>query len=204
MAFATRITATRGVLLRLREQFEFIKKGLEILKMKRDNLAGELNKYLREVRIREEIEKRFAEAYEKLISLYSLRGYSSVHSESLSVEEINITLLPITVMGVEIPRIKIEKKPSTEFIGSSLEYEVAKKLSSCVEDLLKLTIIEVSIERLAQELMMTNRKVNALEKIIVPSYSQLISYIEGRLEEESLEEFIRTRHIRDVLRRRRE
>jgi vacuolar-type H+-ATPase subunit D/Vma8 len=52
--------------------------------------------------------------------------------------------------------------------------------------------------------MSTNRKVNALEQIVIPSIANTIRYIEGRLYEEMLEEFIRTKHVREAIRRRRE
>jgi len=80
-------------------------------------------------------------------------------------------------------------------------YDAATKLSSATEELLKVSKLETWIEMIAQELMTTNRKVNALEKALIPGLIDRISYVEGKLEEEELEEFFRAKRIRNVLRR---
>jgi vacuolar-type H+-ATPase subunit D/Vma8 len=48
--------------------------------------------------------------------------------------------------------------------------------------------------------MMTNRKVNALERVLIPQTIELIRYIDGRLEEEALEEFFRAKRVKAVIR----
>ena len=48
--------------------------------------------------------------------------------------------------------------------------------------------------------MDTNRKVNALEKVVIPSYKATIRYIEARLSEEALQEFFVTKRVRDMSR----
>jgi vacuolar-type H+-ATPase subunit D/Vma8 len=47
---------------------------------------------------------------------------------------------------------------------------------------------------------MTNRKVNSLERVLIPGLLELIRYVEGRLEEESLEEFFRAKCVKKVIR----
>ena len=59
-----RVPSTRGALIRPRDTLNFIKKGKEVLKMKRDQLAGELNKLLSELTLRNEIEAELMEIYE--------------------------------------------------------------------------------------------------------------------------------------------
>jgi vacuolar-type H+-ATPase subunit D/Vma8 len=46
--------------------------------------------------------------------------------------------------------------------------------------------------------------VNALENTIIPSYRQVIKFIEDKLDEESLEELVRMKLIGGALARRRE
>jgi vacuolar-type H+-ATPase subunit D/Vma8 len=48
--------------------------------------------------------------------------------------------------------------------------------------------------------MLTNRKVNALERVILPNMLETLRYIEGRLEEETLEEFFRAKRVKAVIR----
>ncbi|MEM3437041.1 MAG: V-type ATP synthase subunit D [Nitrososphaerales archaeon] len=203
MSFAVRAAATKGVLLRLREQLGFIQKGKEILKMKREQLAGEINRLLTEVRVRGELEKEIMEAYEYLKKAHSMLGYQNLQSMALTVSQIDVSGLIYSVMGVLVPELRIEKEADISNIPSGVAYEAAEKLSPLIIKIIKLAESEAKIERLVDEFMSTNRKVNALEQIVIPSIANTIRYIEGRLYEEMLEEFIRTKHVREAIRRRR-
>jgi vacuolar-type H+-ATPase subunit D/Vma8 len=46
--------------------------------------------------------------------------------------------------------------------------------------------------------------VNALENVVKPSYRQVIKFIQDKLDEESLEELVRTKLIGGAIARRRE
>ncbi|MGB9659025.1 MAG: V-type ATP synthase subunit D [Nitrososphaerales archaeon] len=204
MSFAVRAAATKGVLLRLREQLGFIEKGKEILKMKREQLAGEINRLLAEVKIRGELEREIMEAYEYLKKAHSMLGYQNLQSMALTVGQMDVSGLTYSVMGVIVPELRIEKEADISNIPSGVAYEAAEKLSPLIAKIIKLGESEAKIERLVDEFMSTNRKVNALERIVIPSIANTIRYIEGRLYEEMLEEFIRTKHVREAIRRRRE
>jgi V/A-type H+-transporting ATPase subunit D len=204
MSFAVRAAATKGVLLRLREQLGFIEKGKEILKMKREQLAGEINRLLAEVKVRRELEKEIMEAYEYLKKAHSMLGYQNLQSMALTVGQMDVSGLTYSVMGVMVPELRIEKEADISNIPSGVAYEAAEKLLPLIAKIIKLGESEAKIERLVDEFMSTNRKVNALEQIVIPSIANTIRYIEGRLYEEMLEEFIRTKHVREAIRRRRE
>ncbi len=199
-----RVAATKGVLQRLREQLRFIEKGKNVLKMKRDQLAGEINKLLPEIRRRKEVEGLFNDAYASLKYAYTLLGYDKVESASKAVELIEVRALPTSVMGVIMPDVEIIKKPDPRQVPLTTLFFVAEKLNKAVEEVIKLAVLEAKIEQLSRELMDTNRKVNALEKVVIPAYQSLIRYIEDRLNEEALEEFFITKHVRDIIRVRRE
>jgi V/A-type H+-transporting ATPase subunit D len=203
MSFAVRAAATKGVLLRLREQLGFIEKGKEILKMKREQLAGEINRLLAEVKIRGDLEREIMEAYEYLKKAHSTLGYQNLKSMALTVGQTDVSGLMYSIMGVVVPELRIEKEADISNVASGVAYEAAEKLSPLLSRIIRLGESEAKIERLVDEFMSTNRKVNALEQIVIPSIAGTIRYIEGRLYEEMLEEFIRTKHVRDVIRRRR-
>lgn len=203
MSFVVRAAATKGVLLRLREQLGFIEKGKEILKMKREQLAGEINRLLAEVKTRGELEKEIMESYEHLKKAHSMLGYQNLQSMALTVGQIDVTGMTYSVMGVMVPELRIEKEVDISNVPSGVAYEAAEKLSPLLGKIIRLGESEAKIERLVDEFMSTNRKVNALEQIVIPSISSTIRYIEGRLHEEMLEEFIRIKHVREAIRRRR-
>lgn len=204
-ATSDRVSATSGVLLRLRKQLEFIQNGKDILEMKRDHLAAEINKYLQTLStIREETEKSLADAYEYLKIAYSKLGYSGLSSSASSVSPLDFKTSMRSVMGVEIPVI-------TDFSGESgtadftnvpepTAQQAAEKLRLSLEKLLKMAEVEVSVERIATELMMTNRKVNSLENTVIPRITRLITDIEEQLEEEDLEEFFKAKKMRSTIR----
>ena len=202
MAVIGRTTVTRGALIKLRADLEFIQNGTEILKIKRDRLARELNELFAKLARREELEKRLMEIYADFKRALVILGYETVSSVGLSVSKAKINLLPLSIMGVSVPKVVFEGKPRIDVIQEMSLYAVAEKLQILIEELLMLAEIEAKTERISYELMNLNRKVNALEKVIVPKYVHLIRHMEDSLFDEDLEDLNRIRHIRDILEKR--
>ena len=202
MSAAGRAAVSRGILLRLREQLEFTKKGQELLKMKRDHLASETNKLLSKLAERNELDRQLMEAYENLKAAYLNIGFSSLDSQAATVNEMGVRVRPRSIMGVIVPEVIMEKKADIGSISSPSAYKAASKLNGIMEKLIQLAEAESRLESIAHELMMTNRKVNSLERVLIPGLIELIRYVEGRLEEESLEEFFRAKCVKKVIRRR--
>ncbi len=198
---SSRITATRGVLLRLKEELSFVERSKELLELKRDNLAREINKLLGKVTIRKEIEKKIMDGYEQLKRAYTSMGYWEVKTKAMSVKPLKVKALTKSIMGISIPTLKIEEQADISPLTDPRIRMVAKKFSDMMSEILSLAVTEAQIEKIAHELMMTNRKVNILEKAVIPNYKKTIKYIEDKLEEESLEEFVRAKKIKQVITR---
>ena len=195
-----RVAVTRGVLLRLREQLDFTKRGKELLEMKRDNLAAETNRLLDKIKVRHEFEQRLMEAYGSLKTAYMTLGYSRLQSQAFTVKPLEAKVRLRSVMGVLVPEIVQGQKPEINSITDPSAYAAAEQLTSSMKELLSIAEAEARIESIAQELMLTNRKVNALERVILPSILETLRYIEGRLEEETLEEFFRAKRVKALIR----
>jgi V/A-type H+-transporting ATPase subunit D len=195
-----RVAVTRGVLLRLREQLDFTKRGKELLEMKRDNLAAETNRLLAKIRVRHEFEQRLMEAYGSLRTAYVTLGYSRLQSQAFTVKPLEAKVRLRSVMGVLVPEIVQGQKPAISSITDPSAYAAAEQLTSLMGELLSIAEAEARIESIAQELMLTNRKVNALERVILPNIIETLRYIEGRLEEETLEEFFRAKRVKALIR----
>ncbi|MFH0849437.1 MAG: V-type ATP synthase subunit D, partial [Candidatus Bathyarchaeota archaeon] len=71
----------------------------------------------------------------------------------------------------------------------------AEQVYEIIEELIHLAEFEERVERIAQELGTTNRKVNALENFVIPDMKAIIKFIEDKLDEESMEELVRTKLI---------
>jgi V/A-type H+-transporting ATPase subunit D len=195
-----RVAVTRGVLLRLREQLDFTKRGKELLEMKRDNLAAETNRLLDKIKVRHEFEQRLMKAYGSLRTAYMTLGYSRLQSQAFTVKPLEAKVRLRSVMGVLVPEIVQGQKPAIDSITDPSAYAAAEQLTSLMGELLSIAEAEARIESIAQELMLTNRKVNALERVILPNIIETLRYIEGRLEEETLEEFFRAKRVKALIR----
>ena len=198
-----RVPSTKGALIRLRDTLSFIKKGKEVLQMKRDQLAGEVNKLLVKLAIRKEVERKIDDLLKEVMEVFITLGTEDVSSLASSVPEISVDFRLYSIMGVVIPRITVKTQPQTNAISNLSVRKLAEKAKEVLTKMMEMAEIETGIERLALELMFTNRKVNALEKVVVPAYEEMIRYIEDRLFEQELEEFVRTKFIRDRIRERR-
>jgi V/A-type H+-transporting ATPase subunit D len=203
MAFVGKITATRGNLLKLRTALKFIQSAMDVLKMKRDRLAAELNGLLHELTRRRKTEEQLVGIYTDLKVALATLGYSTVVSQALGVSKMKVEFNTISIMGAIVPKVKVKEKPSIDSVGNLGLYKIAEKQLTLIDELLTMAQIEASVERVAYELMKVNRKVNALEKVIIPTYLNQIRYIEDVLFDEELEDFARVKHIQAVLGRKR-
>ena len=101
------------------------------------------------------------------------------------------------------PYVKILSKPRVEGELDITLSQAAERVLGILEKMIQLAEFEARVERIADELGKTNRKVNALENTIIPSYKRVIKFIEDKLDEESLEELVRMKLIGGALARRR-
>jgi len=192
--------------MEMKRRIGFIERGTEFLKLKRDHLAKELTSSIDVLKgRRSQLLEKLQEAYRAVTAAYISLGPTEVRSQASSIKSgLELEILPRAVMGVRYPFIKIDKEPQ---IAGELDItlsEAAEKVLSILDDILQLAEYEARAERIADELGKTNRKVNALENTIIPSYRQVIKFIEDKLDEESLEELVRMKLIGGALARRRE
>jgi V/A-type H+-transporting ATPase subunit D len=206
LSATTGVRPTKGYLMEMKRRIGFIERGTEFLKLKRDHLAKELTASIEVLKGRRSLLlENLRGAYRAVTAAYISLGPTEVRSQASSIKAgLELEVLPRAVMGVRYPFIKVEKKPQ---ISGELDItlsEAAAKVLDILDDILQLAEFEARAERIADELGKTNRKVNALENTIIPSYRQVIKFIEDKLDEESLEELVRMKLIGGALARRRE
>ncbi len=197
MAFTGKTSPTRGALVKFRTSLEFVQNALAILKLKRDRLAEELNRLLKEMERRDTIEAHLMENYADFQLILAMLGQAETQTAAYSAGKIRVEVLERAIVNVLTPEIRIETSPSTVFEDPGL-YEISENLHSLIAELLDLAGKEASIERIAYELTSVNRKINALEKNIIPGYKTQIKYIEDFLSDEELEDFTRIKHVKVV------
>jgi V/A-type H+-transporting ATPase subunit D len=192
--------------MEVKRRIGFIERGTEFLKLKRDHLAKELTTSIDILKgKRSNLLEELIVAYKAVTAAYISLGPIEVQSQAKSLKQrLELEVLPRSVMGVRYPFIKVVKTPEiTGELDITLS-EAAEKVLNILEDIIQLAEFEARAERIAEELGKTNRKVNALENTIIPSYKDIIKFIEDKLDEESLEELVRMKLIGGVLARRRE
>lgn len=195
------VKPTKGYLLRLRARLRLVEEGHRVLELKRDELANQLRINLEELDAQRANKLQKIEAALKRLQLaYASLGSKEMASQVGSIEKtLQLKVLPKSVMGILVPYIKIERRPAlTNKLGFIIR-SVADEFCSLVDELLDIAQLESRIQRIADELESTNRKVNALEKIVIPEYKVLAKQIEDRLDQDMLEEFIRTRFVRSII-----
>jgi V/A-type H+-transporting ATPase subunit D len=200
------VRPTKGYLIEMKKRIHFVERGCEFLKMKRDHLAKELRDSLDVLRgQRRLLIESLKEVYDLVTAAYLALGSTEVISQSRSVrKDLEIDVLPLSVMGVLYPMVKVKKRSSLSVeLDLTLE-RAAEKMNEILEQLIHLAEFESRTERIADELGKTNRKVNSLEDVVIPQYHRIISFIEDKIDEEGLEELVRTKLIGGSLSRRRE
>jgi len=206
LSATTGVRPTKGYLMEMKRRIGFIERGTEFLKLKRDHLAKELTTSIELLKgRRSKLLEELRVAYRAVTAAYISLGPTEVQSQAKSIKSrLELEVLPRSIMGVRYPYIKVEKEPQiTGELDITLS-EAAEKVMSVLDDILQLAENEARAERIADELGKTNRKVNALENTIIPSYRGIIKFIQDKLDEEALEELVRMKLIGGALARRRE
>jgi len=199
----TGLRYTKGFLLDLKRRLEFVKDAHDLLEMKRDQLMIELRKALERFKeLRRIVEDEAEEVYRELSLLHSTLGSADLETYSAYLRgRMKVKIIPRSVIGVVTPMLREIDIPDYTNLYPPQIIPLAEKISTLMRDLARLAELEAYIENLAEDLRKTNVRVNALEKVVIPSYEETIRRIQGVLDDEMLEEVIRLKQIKEILMR---
>ena len=201
MYSSSEIRPTKGYLIDLKRRIVFIESGYELLKLKRDYLAKELTITIESFRGKRSIViTKLREIYKELAAANVVLGPIEVKGYALSLKgHLEIEILPKSIMGVNYPYIKIISKPQLVDNLDIMLKQLIDQISEVFIQVIKLAELETKIVRIAEDLAKTNRKVNVLRDIIIPTYNNRIKSITEKLDEETLEELVRMKISRRIL-----
>jgi V/A-type H+/Na+-transporting ATPase subunit D len=197
------LPATKSNLLRLKEDFGFVKSGHDLLEQKLDVLVEELLDVTRQaVQQRRQVERDLAAVYANLRSALLADGREAVETEALAAEPLpDLRIRERSIMGVPVPLLDFV--PGDEFPGvgapgwnSPASTRVHGLVRRLLPALVHLAELEGACLRLAVELQKTKRKVNALENVFIPEYAETIHFIEGSLEEKEREALFQLKRLK--------
>ncbi len=209
VAFGRGYLRTRLELIRLRRAVRTATRVHGILEDKRDVLINRLNQLIEEAEaLRSRALEGLTEAYNDLLRAYVELGPQVIESITWSVPEtVDISVESYTMMGMSLVTLGVsggDLKLPYGFGDTSLALdEAVRKIRRVVADICRAAAVENNIYRVASELRKTQRLLNALEHVIIPRYEEAIKVISATLEENDREYFVKLKHIKRVLERRR-
>lgn len=194
--------ATRMELLLIKRKIKLASKGHKLLKQKRDALISEFFTLVDGLKsTRNELEEQLSLAYKSLVLAQAVSGTQEVKRAADSSEILKPVLATTkTIMGVKVPVFDWDSgdyKPAYSMVSTSTELDIAaSNFNKVLKTLVKLAEIEATVHALAEEIKKTKRKVNALERILIPRLEADVIYITMRLEEMERENFSRLKIIK--------
>jgi V/A-type H+-transporting ATPase subunit D len=187
------IAPTKSNLIREKERLNLALEGYDLLERKREILVMELMKRVDQVKILERaLEKRTATAYPAMRRMLIAVGRERAARLSEGVAgDFQAVERRVTVAGITAPSLEAEVP------ARKLGYSFVNSFADCDETMLEFTellklIAEMAgmrsiVWRLAKELKKTQRRVNALEKMVIPESRERKHFIEAALEERERE-----------------
>lgn len=197
-----KISATRSSLLLVRQRLHLAREGYRLLDRKRNVLILEILRMVEDAEhIQTKVVEQFHRAYMALQEARAAMGSERVQRFALSrPETVDIRITPRSIMGVVVPSVEGNLKAidlSYGFGDTSVVLDQAQQEWSAVLALMgELSETVTTVWRLALELRRTQRRVNALENLFIPSYEETLQYIQDTLEEKDREELFRMKRAK--------
>ncbi|KAF0207804.1 MAG: V-type ATP synthase subunit D [Actinomycetota bacterium] len=206
------VRPTRSELLERKQQITLAEQGMDLLKQKRDALLIEFMSVMDEtLRLSSDLQRTTSEAQYSLAIAKSVDGVVSVKSASMATKgEITIDMTGTKIMGVSVPVVTKGESPVRSSFSrgyaitsvSSRIDETADKFERILDVIIEYADIETRLKRLGEEIQKTNRRVNALEQITVPSLREQVAYIRQSLDERAREDLFRLKKVKRKIEKR--
>lgn len=200
------VRPTRAELLERRAQIGLAQQGMDLLKQKRDALLMEFMGVMDEtLRLSDSLQKTVSEAQYSLAVAQAVDGTVALRSAGLATKgEVVVEMTGTKIMGVSVPVVtKGESPVKSSFTRgyavtgvSSRVDESAEKFERILDVIIEYADIETRLKRLGEEINKTNRRVNALEQVTVPSLREQVSYISQTLDERAREDLFRLKKVK--------
>ena len=199
---AQKVFPTKSNLINTKKSLELTKTGWEFLDRKRNILVREMMADIEKAKeVQSKISVIYSEAYDSLQKASVAMGIFGGYALSVPIEN-SVKIEYYSVMGIEIPKIVIDKTDNLPYYGMELtcsELDDAYFKFNEVKYLVcELAEIESSVYRLADSIKKTQKRANALKNIVIPRYEQTIKYITEALDENEREGFARLKVVKNM------
>ena len=196
------IAPTKSNLLRVKERLAIAEEGYDLLEQKREILVMELMQKVEQVKMLErDMDARVATAYPCLKRMLVVVGRERADRLARNISyRFELKEQQVTAAGMKLPGLEI-RLPDAE-----LKYSPVNSFAECDETVLEFfELLKIGTElaavrtvawRLAREVRKTQRRVNALEKMVIPVASETKTYIEAALEERDRDSFFTSKLLK--------
>ncbi|MEM3670746.1 MAG: V-type ATP synthase subunit D [Thermoprotei archaeon] len=202
MPKAVNVRPTRMEYLRTRRRIATARKGLRLLKLKRQALILEFFKMSRTVgAARTELREKLIAAYRNIRFADMIEGPVRLEYEAVRASRMGeLSVRTKNVMGVKIPELRdgsnhdvkaeylVELPSSIHDVVRSFE-EVHKMVLSVAEK-------ESALRRLLLEIEKTKRRSNAIENVLIPRLESAAKFIKFTFDEMERDSFIRLKNVK--------
>jgi len=196
------IAPTKSNLIKVKERLNIALEGYDLLEQKREILVMELMQKVEQVKMLErDLDTRIATAYPCLKRMLVTVGRERADRLSRNIHyKFEMTEKKVLAAGMSLLGLEI-RLPEAE-----LKYSPANSFAECDETVLEFfTLLKILTElaavrniawRLAREVRKTQRRVNALEKMVIPTARETRAYIESSLEERDRDAFFTSKLLK--------
>lgn len=202
MPSAINIRPTRLEYIRAKRRILIAKKGLKLLKLKRQALILEFfNTAKTAAALRGGLQSELVKGYESIRMAEMLAGEMRLENEAMKIPQLSkLQVKSKNVMGVRIP--KLEGRQSRDILTEYLLElptsinEAIKTFQQIHKSVLDVAEKETSLRKLLYEIEKTKRKSNAIENVFIPRLQAAVKFITFRLEEIERDTFIMLKTIK--------
>lgn len=183
------ISANRQTLLKLKKRLKSTQRGHKLLKDKRDSLMQTFLALIKEtIALRKEIDEKYAITSKsfKVAKSQLDENYFDLLSQTPTTE-IEVHKHIKNVMSVKVPELTYYVHGDAmgfSFNETNTHFDTTiNHLSGLMEKIVKLIEKEFALRKIADELIVTRRRVSALENKVIPQIENDIKYVKNKLEE---------------------
>lgn len=187
------IAPTKSNLLAMKEQLAISQNGYELLEQKREILVQELMHMVYKVKLLEtQIDEAVKLAYPAFKRMLMADGSDQVKRAAQNIHyDFDMQEKQVTIGGMTFSSLDVilpKQKLFYSMIGTYANTdEVVGKFFNLLALLTQMASIRTIVWRLAEEVRKTQRRVNALDKMVIPQTVETKNYIENALEEKERE-----------------
>ncbi|KAH9842751.1 vacuolar ATP synthase subunit D [Rhodofomes roseus] len=197
------IFPTRMALTNTKLRLKGAQTGHSLLAKKRDALTTRFRAILRRV---DEAKRKMGRVMQLAsFSLaevtYATGDIAYLVQEQAKTATFRVKAKQENVSGVVLPTFEVDRVPGTDFnltgLGRGGQQVIRAKevYAKAVETLVELASLQTAFMILDEVIRATNRRVNAIEHVVIPRLENTIKYILSELDEMDREEFFRLKKV---------